>query len=272
MEQQENKTLKTRSFRISEETVKKFKEITDEIGGNQEEALAKLLETYEFQKGKVVLTDKKEEIQKFEQFINILTRMFMTALEDNQNAEVRIKGQFEALLNSKDSIIQDLKEQIAEKKVAADHAVEEAKKIETELDELKKTLTGVQNIVIEKEEAIKDKELLLEEITKNRDSYKDQVLSLLGQLEEIKETSKQIEQYEETIRRLEEKVHQKENEIEKISLEQERKILHIEREYQEELNKVKEIKTKEINEYQEKYKILLNTLEEKYNNQNNSIE
>ena len=47
----ESRELKPKSFRIDDETAKKFKEISENIGGNQQEAMAKLIEAYEFQAG-----------------------------------------------------------------------------------------------------------------------------------------------------------------------------------------------------------------------------
>ena len=57
----ESKELKPKSFRIDDETARKFKEISENIGGNQQEAMAKLIEAYEFQAGKAVLTDRRRE-------------------------------------------------------------------------------------------------------------------------------------------------------------------------------------------------------------------
>ncbi len=54
----EEKKLFTRSFRIDEATMEKFKEISAEIGGNHQETIAKLIEAYEFQKGKQVLSGR----------------------------------------------------------------------------------------------------------------------------------------------------------------------------------------------------------------------
>ena len=55
----DSKELKPKSFRIDDATADKFKEISSQIGGNQQETLAKLIEAYEFQGGKAILTDKK---------------------------------------------------------------------------------------------------------------------------------------------------------------------------------------------------------------------
>ena len=45
--------VKPRSFRIDEETAEKFKKICLEAGLNQQETLAKLIESYELQAGSI---------------------------------------------------------------------------------------------------------------------------------------------------------------------------------------------------------------------------
>ena len=92
----DSKELKPKSFRINDETAEKFKEISMNIGGNQQETLSKLIEAYEFQAGKVVLTEKKADIEQFEKYITAITRMFMGSLEDNQNVSETIRTEFDA--------------------------------------------------------------------------------------------------------------------------------------------------------------------------------
>ena len=104
--------LKPKSFRIDDITADKFKEISADIGGNQQETLSKLIEAYEFQAGKTILTDKKSDIEQFEKYVNSLTRMYMGSLEDNQNLTETIRTEFDAMLKSKDVTIQDLQEQL----------------------------------------------------------------------------------------------------------------------------------------------------------------
>ena len=104
--------LKPKSFRIDDATAEKFKDISAAIGGNQQETLSKLIEAYEFQNGKAVLTEKKADIEQFETYIGALTRMYMGSLEDNQNLSETIRMQYDALLHSKDSVIQDLQNKL----------------------------------------------------------------------------------------------------------------------------------------------------------------
>ena len=65
----ENKDIKPKSFRIDEETANRFKEIAASIGGNQQQTMAKLIESYEFQSGKAILMDKKADIEQFEKYV-----------------------------------------------------------------------------------------------------------------------------------------------------------------------------------------------------------
>lgn len=104
--------LKTRSFRINDETSEKIKELASEIGGNQQEVMTKLIEAYEFQKGKTVLVNKKDDIENFEKYTSILVNMFMRSLEDNQNITEVVRTEFESQLRLKDQVIVRLQEDL----------------------------------------------------------------------------------------------------------------------------------------------------------------
>lgn len=121
----ESKEIKPKSFRIDDATADKIKEISQEIGGNQQQTLSKLLECYEMQKGKVILTERKAEIETFENYVTLLTRMYMGALEDNQNVTQTVRAEFESLLKAKDSTIMDLQDKIKGYKSAADQSNED---------------------------------------------------------------------------------------------------------------------------------------------------
>ena len=123
----DGKELKPKSFRIDDETAEKFKEISGVIGGNQQETLAKLIEAYEFQSGKAVLTEKKADIEQFEKYITAITRMYMGSLEDNQNITKTVRTEFDALLTSKDAVIQDLQEKLTAAKQVKEDATMKAR-------------------------------------------------------------------------------------------------------------------------------------------------
>ena len=123
----EGKELKPKSFRIDDETAEKFKEISSAIGGNQQQTLAKLIETYHFQTGKSILTNKRDDIDQFEKYISCLTNMYMRSLEDNQNITDSVRTEFDALLNSKDTIIQNLQSELVTARQLKEEAVIKAK-------------------------------------------------------------------------------------------------------------------------------------------------
>ena len=134
----DDKALKPRSYRINDETAEKIKEIAASIGGNQQETLAKLIEAYEFQSGKAVLTEKKSDIEQFEKYVNAIIRMYMGSLEDNQNITETVRTEFDALLQSKDAVIQDLQSRLVSANQSKEEAVSKAKVYEDE----NKTLSG----------------------------------------------------------------------------------------------------------------------------------
>ena len=123
----DDKVLKPKSFRIDDETADKFKEISATIGGNQQETLAKLIEAFEFQSGKAILTEKKADIDQFEKYVTAITRMYMSSLEDNQNITETVRTEFDALLKSKDATIQDLQEKLTVTKQLKEDAAIKAK-------------------------------------------------------------------------------------------------------------------------------------------------
>lgn len=126
--------LRPRSFRIDEETAEKFKKICLEAGLNQQEALAKLIESYELQAGKAVLIEKRDDIEVFERYASLLVQKYMGALEEIQDSRETIRSEFKAQLDSKDALICNLQAQ----KKAAEEATKEADQLRKQLEETQK--------------------------------------------------------------------------------------------------------------------------------------
>ena len=68
----EKTRLTPKSFRISEGTAEKFKEIAGTIGGNQEQTLARLIEVFESQGAKAALPDQAQQAQAIQAVIDHL--------------------------------------------------------------------------------------------------------------------------------------------------------------------------------------------------------
>lgn len=231
--------LRPRSFRIDEETAEKFKKICLEAGLNQQDALAKLIESYELQAGKVVLTEKRDEIEVFERYTSILIQKYMSALEDYQNIKETVRTEFSAQLRSKDELIQELQAQkkaaeeakqlaTADAKMAADEAdqfreqLEEAQKRCNELEADKKTFT-------EQNEDLKADKKRLEAAVNTLKEAKQQMEALRRDLEKAKADQAETE------RKLNNLLNKAEIMKERIALDVEKQIR---KEYEEEIRAI----------------------------------
>jgi len=279
--------LKPRSFRVDDETANKFKEITDKIGGNQQETLAKLIEAYEFQTGKAILTEKKPEIDQFEKYVTAISRMFMGSLEDNQNITNTVRTEFEALLQSKDTTIQDLQSQLKVANQLKEDAVSRAKHYTDENTQLNEQIRNLKSKYESKIEdlmsMLSDKDSLNKALTDscnelklNMDKMKSSIedISALqsernGLLEKQKELSMKVTELEKQLEHertehdalifkvREENANSTEYLKEQLQIVQEKALLDLERKHHETLVQLEVEKQAEINKYQQRYLELL---------------
>lgn len=278
----DGKELKPKSFRIDDATAERFKEISADIGGNQQETLAKLIEAYEFQAGKAILTDKKDDIEQFERYVNAITRMFMGSLEDNQNITETVRTEFDGLLKSKDATIQDLQEKIKVAKQLQQDSDEKAKTFADANTDLVKKLEKLQldsdTKINDLNMMLSDKEKLnqalansfdemkekMDEMQDEHDSFAEIKKSLDSAQKEL-ETAKQDKKVaDKTIEEL--KKHEKEAVErckEQMQIAQDKALLELDKKYQEQIQALKEEKQTEIDKYQEKYLELLNKMQAK---------
>lgn len=294
----EEKVLKPKTFRIDEETADKIRKIAETIGGNQQEAFAKLIETYELQSSKSTLPDQKTNIEQFERYVNALTHLYMASLETNQNAEETIYGEFDALLKSKDITIQNLQKQLSVAKKSEEDSIKKAESLVQELRELKSffatkesdyvvQITNLQSMLTDKDSlnrALSDS--CAEEKQKNNSLLKrieslvqeNKELSDIGaKLSSVSAKCDQLRSNKENLEKeLQSAIASRERVVEDLKqqhslvleqckqqalLEQEKIILSIERKYQEQLQALKEQKQTEIDAYQQKYFALLEKLQ-----------
>lgn len=288
----DEKILKPKSFRIDDETAEKFKEISNSIGSNQQETLAKLIEAYEFQAGKAVLTEKKADIEQFEKYVNALTRMFMGSLEDNQNITDTVKTEFEALLKSKDTTIQDLQTKVAEFKQQKESSTARANALDDEnirLNDVINTLKEEFNTKADDyEEMLKDKNDLNKALMTTCNDLKAKLDAYEKDYSEVETLRKNIsditaenaslkksnEANEKALTDMKSDYDKKVDELnkheldalshcrEQMQIELDKAVLETERKYQEQIQQLKEQKQSEIDKYQQKYLSLLERLQE----------
>lgn len=290
----EEKILKPKSFRIDDATAEKFKEIAAQIGGSQQETLSKLIEAFEFQSGKMLLSDHRADIEKFEKYVTALTRMYMGCLEDNQNITETIRTEFAALLTSKDNVIQNLQEKICmletSEKVATTQAnslFEENKQLQDKIINLEE---NYQTKITDMQKNVVDKESLNRILTENCEQLKNQLntyvnehteyLKIKAELEKtqakisdlIKENNS-LKENNETLSintdTMINKIKEQHEEHLKSIQEKERmladaKILELEKKHHAEIRSLEEQKRQEINKYQQKYLSVLEDFQKKF--------
>lgn len=283
----DNKELKPKSFRIDDETAEKFKNISATIGGNQQETLAKLIEAFEFQSGKAVLTEKKSDIEQFEKYVNAITRMYMSSLEDNQNITETVRTEFDALLKSKDTTIQDLQSQLVTAKQLKEEATTRAKTFADENSRLNDHINSLNTEYNSKMEDIQsmlaDKDNLNKALVSANQEQKDKIAELTAKVEEYTEAknnyeklniehnilktncnalelavTKEKEQHEQIMAEL--KKHESdalERVREQSQIALDKALLELEKQYQEQIQQLKAEKQSEVDKYQQKYFDLL---------------
>ena len=147
------------------------------------------------------MVGKKDEIEKFDGYLNAISRMFTGSLEDIQLTTDRVRNEYEAQLLAKDEKIAELESQIDKVKLADAEAVEDEKQaaaskieaLEKEIEELKATLEKERKETEQQEAGIK------EEIDKYKSLCEVKIQKLKVQMEqkhmeEIEQMKKDYEQ------------------------------------------------------------------------------
>ena len=81
-----------------------------------------LINAYYMQERKVDLPEHKASIEKFEQCATNMIQMFTDALQTNHDLRESVLQEFSATMDSKDKVIQNLQDQMAELKAAKENA------------------------------------------------------------------------------------------------------------------------------------------------------
>lgn len=196
------KTL-PKAFRITEETANKFKEIAQDLGGNQQQTLAKLIEVYETESGKEALPEMREQIDTFDSHLHALSAIFLQILESNHTMRAQVRTEFQAQLGSKDRTILELQDRLK----TAEESKDEFKKKESEyithikadaekISSLEKDLEKEQKHTEKLEEESKQQKAAFEREKKQMQSAEAEVRSSLNSFmqsnEHLKEENEKL--------------------------------------------------------------------------------
>lgn len=188
--------LKNRSFRISDETTEKFRQLCSDFD-NQNIALNALISAYEVQQAKTLITERQTDIGDYDTHLQALQSAFLHSLELNENAETRIRQEFQRQLDSKDNTIADLQERIKQAESDIKTAGEQVttitvesdtrvKQAMNELDSMKKELVSANQQITELSESLT--------AVKSQIADKQQIIDNLNQqLSNVKEMTKKAE-------------------------------------------------------------------------------
>lgn len=182
--------LKNRSIRIDEQTFGKFKEIASENFANQNECLNELVKVYELDQGKKLLPDRKAEIENFEALLVQIQNAFIHSLEMNHNAELRVRGEFEAQLEEKDLKLQS--------------EVDKSTSYFEELKSLKEAFGKIkaenENLDLENKGLNESLKVCNEELLTTEENYKNQLSEKQDVIDALNQTNKRDQAYIESLK------------------------------------------------------------------------
>ena len=191
------------TIRADEEIKTKFKAIAENLG-NQGTALESLLNAYEMQNAKDVLTERRTDIKDFDTHLQAISSAFLHSLEITENTTERVRAEFQSRLASKDLTISDLQERIRQAEQAERIAREQATAIECELsatneqtsiqlESLKSELDSVKKALATATEQVTDKQLLLDEYRTRLEKAENDVVGLTELKERVSVAEQEIE-------------------------------------------------------------------------------
>lgn len=192
--------LKVRSFRISDEISEKFKLLCGDFE-NQNTALSALINAYEMNSAKNILVERQTEIKDYDVHIQAIQKAFLSSLELNQNAENRIRAEFENRITAKDDIIEKLNSQINEAnlkvKDAENRADEATKNAQTVIEQSKHDIDALNERVKQAEKSeqqAQDTLSTLKEANYLLRQNNEELQTLKKEIKDLQEKNKQLEE------------------------------------------------------------------------------
>lgn len=187
---EKKETLSGYSFRLSKETSEAFREISKDLGENQEYAMSVLIDSYKgiVEKNQLKNPDKYDE---FEKYLSVLKDLYMNSLRATDDANILAKQEYASQLLSKDNIILELQERLKNTEIERDTALKELTPVKDELGQVVLTLSEAKNTI----------EALNEEKDDIKASCDEKVEKLTRELEEVRADDKKTRSlYEENVK------------------------------------------------------------------------
>ena len=266
------KELKPVSFRIDDETKEQIRQISQTIGGNQQETMTTLINAYYMQQQQNGLPEYKGSIDQFQGYVTSIVTLYTNALQANHDMRESVMAEFGTLLKSKDMTIQQLQDQLAAAKKSKEDAAISANTYKNENQRLNEYIDSLKSEYGSKldnmESMLSDKDSLNKALVEAGNNLKAQITAMESEhLEMTKLRSQMAEIESKYTTAINDKVLAQNalktaqddcerritQQQQQLQLESEQKILVIERKYQKQLQET-------IDGYQSKYLTLLNRI------------
>lgn len=255
-----NEELKVRSFRADTETFEKFKQLAEGEFGNQGQCLSALINLYETENSKAILVNRGLEIESFQDYLNKISSLFLTSLQLNQDAEGRIRAEFERQLTSKDNTIIDLQTKIDELATSKDAFEESSKLLEGENKKLQTKVSELEGIkekqIYDFNSALVDKDSLNKALTDSLNERKVEIEALRTSGADATERLKKLESIETENNQLKISLESLKNEIERqkelAEIAKDKALTILEKDHQQDIKKLNEHHNDKIQDLLEK--------------------
>lgn len=243
-------------FRIEPETAEKFREAAKEFS-NQDAALNALLAAFDREKLQQANPQYAEVLNTFEKYQNMLSAKFTDILNELSTADERARVDVQKLLDSKDATIADLQD-----------ALDDAKKRKQTYEELYNGIVKEKNAI---EDSLHNQQLETDRVKQEMKEKTDQHASILsdkerlndilsqnvaelqGKLKVYQDYPKQMQEKENQIKVLGEKVQELETQIKDAEYQHKMKLLDAERQYEKEKAGIKAQLEEKLDALREKY-------------------
>lgn len=257
---------KPTAFRIDNETADKLRLLCKDFA-NQDIALNAMMAAYEREMLVTTQSQYAEDIRQFEQYQQCLSVKFSDMLKALATADERAQVEVQQLLDSKDTVIQDLQKQLEDARHNREtyesmfsSAVKEKKELEERLEEERLANQGLRAEMKEKEAqmnaSLQDKIQLNEILTKS-------VAEKQQELDKQAKYPKMIEEQEVKIKTLSEQVRALEDKEKDIEYAHRLELLEKDKQAEAARAEIRQEQEERVNKLREKYEADLEKLREK---------
>jgi len=257
--QQQDKKLYPKSFRITKDVYETFKQISKDLGGNQDEALKQLCQCYEMNKNSSALpNDIQMDIEKFNSYVGAIQRLYINSLEYSNVVKDSEQEKYKTELDLKDKDIIDLENIINSLKISKQDLEDKLKALGDQNNLLREQIQQLQDELSNKikdfQERLQDKEQVITSLNKTNQDLEKEIAKLKVKVNSYDELQLKYNE-------LQKKHNILSQDFDEYRVQSDRKLLEFKEEYTKRYEDMNNKHIKEIESYLDKYDELLKKIE-----------